>query len=172
MRARLGSRKEPESQGSVGPRPEGRRTWPGPESCPHWPVPSPSGCSRSCSPLPPVQTHTVTRSCTRHGLGQGGGDGSLMAERERCWMGGKRTPSQKAGVGRATQLGAAARGLLRETHPEWSRGWGGFYPKMPPMVEAMMMPRITQQMMIMIFFLRALLWYLTAFLVSDTALST
>lgn len=31
---------------------------------------------------------------------------------------------------------------------------GGFYPKMPPMVEAMMMPRITQQMMIMIFFCR------------------
>ena len=95
-----------------------------------------------------------------------------MAEREQCGMGGKRTPSLKAGVGRATQLGAAARGLLRETHPEWSSGWGGFYPKMPPMVEAMMMPRITQQMMIMIFFLRALLWYLTAFLVSDTALST
>lgn len=28
----------------------------------------------------------------------------------------------------------------------------GFYPKMPPKVEAMTMPRITQQMMIMIFF--------------------
>lgn len=148
----MGSRKEPESQRRVDPRPEERRTWPGPKSCPHTPVLSPSGCSQSCSPLPPVQTHTVTRSCIRHGLGQGGGDESLMAEREQCWMGGDRTPSQKAGVGRATQLGAAARGLLREPRPEWSGRWGGFYPKMPPMVEAMMMPRITQQMMIMIFF--------------------
>lgn len=69
-------------------------------------------------------------------------------------MGEEQTPSQKAGVGRATQLGAAARGLLGETHPEWSGRWGGFYPKMPPMVEAMTMPRITQQMMIMIFFCR------------------
>lgn len=70
------------------------------------------------------------------------------------WDGRERAPSQKAGVGTATQLGAAARGLLRETHPEWSSGRGGFYPKMPPMVEAMTMPRITQQMMIMIFFCR------------------
>ena len=37
-------------------------------------------------------------------------------------------------------------------HPEQSGGWGGFYPKMPPKVEAMTMPRTTQQMMIMIFF--------------------
>lgn len=40
------------------------------------------------------------------------------------WDGRKRAPSQKAGVGRATQLGAAARGLLKETHPEWRGGWG------------------------------------------------
>lgn len=33
-------------------------------------------------------------------------------------------------------------------------GGAGVYPKMPPMVEAMTMPRITQQMMIMIFFCR------------------
>lgn len=33
-------------------------------------------------------------------------------------------------------------------------GRAGVYPKMPPMVEAMTMPRITQQMMIMIFFCR------------------
>lgn len=63
-------------------------------------------------------------------------------------------------------------GLLGVDHPEWSGRRGGFYPKMPPKMEAMTMPRTTQQMMIMIFFRRALLWYLTAFLVSDTALST
>lgn len=45
-----------------------------------------------------------------------------MAEREQYGMGRKRVPSQKAGMGRATQLGAAARGL-GETHPEWRGGW-------------------------------------------------
>lgn len=43
-------------------------------------------------------------------------------------------------------------GLLGVDHPEWSGRWGGFYPKMPPKMEAMTMPRTTQQMMIMIFF--------------------
>lgn len=70
------------------------------------------------------------------------------------WDGGKGLPAKRQESGRATQLGAAARDLLKGTHPEWSSGWGDFYPKMPPMVEAMTMPKITQQMMIMIFFCR------------------
>lgn len=37
-------------------------------------------------------------------------------------------------------------------HPEWRGRWGSFYPKIPPKIEAMTMPRTTQQMMIMIFF--------------------
>lgn len=36
--------------------------------------------------------------------------------------------------------------------PEQSGRRGGFYPKMPPKVEAITMPRTTQQMTIMIFF--------------------
>ena len=48
--------------------------------------------------------------------------------------------------------GTAARGLLGVDHPERSGRWGGFYPKMPPKVEVITMPRTTQQMMIMIFF--------------------
>lgn len=53
-------------------------------------------------------------------------------------------------AGRQQQPG----GLLRADRPEWSGGWGGFYPKMPPNVEAMTTPRTTQQTMIMIFFCR------------------
>lgn len=43
-------------------------------------------------------------------------------------------------------------GLLRVDHPEWRGRWGSFYPKIPPKMEAMTIPRTTQQMMIMIFF--------------------
>lgn len=53
-------------------------------------------------------------------------------------------------AGRQQQPG----GLLRADRPEWSGSWGGFYPKMPPNVEAMTTPRTTQQTMIMIFFCR------------------
>lgn len=77
-----------------------------------------------------------------------------MAEGEQYGMGRKRVPSQKAGMGRETQLGTAARGLLGRPVQSGEVGGAGVYPKMPPMVEAMTMPRITQQMMIMIFFCR------------------
>lgn len=57
-----------------------------------------------------------------------------------------------AGRGLRARGGAAARGLLGVDRPEQRGRWGGFYPKMPPKVEAITMPRTTQQMTIMIFF--------------------
>lgn len=132
MRARLGSRKEPESQGSVDPQAEERRTWPGPESCPHWPVPSPSGCSQSCSPLPPVQTHTVTRSCTRHGLGQGGGDGSLKAEREQCQMGGEKDSQPEGRSGEGNPARCSSQGPPQGDPSRMERWVGWFLSKDAP----------------------------------------
>lgn len=56
---------------------------------------------------------------------------------------GRRGPEPEGGSSQAASQGGPSRARWR---------WGGLYPKMPPKVEAMTMPRTTQQMMIMIFF--------------------
>lgn len=79
----------------------------------------------------------------------------------RAWS---RGWSEKDGGGIAPNVvGEGSGGIL---------GWGAYKPSVPPMDDAKTTPSTTQQMMIMIFFLRALLWYFTAFFVSDTARST
>lgn len=116
---------------------------PGPESVPCWPVPTQLALSQPGSPLPLRYRRTLSqRSCTRR-LRAGREWGALWQRKEQSGVAGRELRARG---------GTAARGLLGVDHPERSGRRGGFYPKMPPKVEAITMPRTTQQMTIMIFF--------------------